>query len=87
MHEAALMTGLMRRINEAAAAGGAKRVVGVSVRLGALSQFSAAHFAEHFTRAAAGTAAENARLDVSQSEDEADPCAQDVVLERIEIET
>lgn len=87
MHEASLMASLMRRIDEVAASGAAKRVVGVSVWLGALSHMSAEHFAEHFSQAAAGTLAENARLDVSVSDDPHDPCAQDIVLKSVEIET
>jgi hydrogenase nickel incorporation protein HypA/HybF len=48
---------------------------------------SAEHFLEHFAQASAGTLAENARLDISVSEDTQDPCAQDIVLESVEVET
>ena len=87
MHEASLMTALMKKIETLAAAEGATRVVGVSVRLGALSHMSAEHFLEHFAQASAGTLAEDARLDISVSEDTRDPCAQDIVLESVEVET
>jgi hydrogenase nickel incorporation protein HypA/HybF len=87
MHEASLMTNLMRRINEIAAEDDAKRVVGVSVWLGALSHMSAEHFAEHFVQASAGTIAEDARLNVSVSDDTHDPNAQEIILESVEIET
>lgn len=87
MHEASLMRGLMRRIEAVAAAEGAARVVAVAVRLGALSHMSASHFAEHFEQAAVGGIAEGARLDVAVSEDTAEPFAQDIVLEGIEIES
>ncbi|MCW5746026.1 MAG: hydrogenase maturation nickel metallochaperone HypA [Alphaproteobacteria bacterium] len=87
MHEASLMRGLMRRIESVAAAEGARRVVRVAVRLGALSHFSPEHFREHFVQAAAGTIARDAKVDISVSRDTRDPTAQDVVLEDIEIET
>lgn len=87
MHEASLMTGLMRRIETIAAAEGATRVVRVAVRLGALSHMSPEHFLEHFAQASAGTLAEHARLDISVSEDTRDADAQDIVLESVEVET
>ena len=87
MHEASLMTALMRRIEEVAAAEGARRVTGVRVWCGALSHMSAAHFAEHFGRASAGTTAEGAALDVSVSDDAAHPNAEDILLESVELET
>ena len=86
MHEAALMAGLMRRINELTAAEGGQRVLAVSVRLGALSHMSGSHFAEHFSRLAAGTPAEGARLDITVCDDVDDPDAQHILLERIEVE-
>ena len=54
MHEATLMKGLMRRIEEIARDQEAVRVVGVSVWLGALSHMSPGHFAEHFEEAVRG---------------------------------
>lgn len=87
MHEASLMVGLMRRIREVADADGAQRVVGVSVRLGALSHMSAEHFAEHFELAAAGSIAEGASLTIELSEDTGAPWAQDILIESVEIET
>jgi hydrogenase nickel incorporation protein HypA/HybF len=87
MHEASLMAGLMRRIDEIAAAEDARRIVGVSVWLGALSHMSAAHFTEHFEEAAAGTIAEGARLDIDVSDDTGDANAQDILLRSVEVET
>ena len=87
MHEAHLMEGLLRRIAEVARGEGARRVTFVSVRLGALSHLSAAHFVEHFERSAAGTLAEGARLDVAVSDDTQDPNAQGIVLDSVEVET
>lgn len=87
MHEASLTTDLLRRIAEIATAEKAVRVAQVSVWLGALSHMSAAHFAEHFERAAAGTIAEGADLRVTVSDDIGHAQAQDIVLESVELET
>ena len=87
MHEHALMTDLMRQILATAAAENARRVVGVSVWLGAMSHMSPGHFAEHFDQAAAGTIAEGATIDAAKSDDIHDPRARDVVLTGVEVET
>lgn len=87
MHEASLTTGLLRQIEEIAAAEKAVRVAEVSVWLGALTHFSAEHFAEHFERAAAGTIAQGARLTLTVSDDVRHAHAQDVVLESVELES
>jgi hydrogenase nickel incorporation protein HypA/HybF len=87
MHEHALMTDLMRQILATAKQEKARRVVGISVSLGALSHMSPAHFAEHFRDAAAGTIAEGAAIDAAKSDDINDPHAADVVLKDVEVET
>lgn len=87
MHEASLMTGLMRQISAVVKADGARRVTGVSVWIGALCHMSAGHFAEHFEQASEGTIAKGARLDVTVSDDTRDPSAQDIVLRHVEVET
>jgi hydrogenase nickel incorporation protein HypA/HybF len=87
MHEHGLMNGLMRQIRAVAAAEGARKVVKVSVWLGALSHMSPEHFAEHFVDAAAGSLAEGAELDCEVSDDPGDPRALDVVLKTVEVET
>jgi hydrogenase nickel incorporation protein HypA/HybF len=86
MHEAGLMRGLMRQIEEIAAGQSAERIVGVSVWLGALSHMSPEHFEEHFREASQGTLAEGARLHATASDDLAHPNALDVVLESVEVE-
>lgn len=86
MHEASLMRGLMRRVFDVAASHGARRVVALRVRLGALSHMSATHFREHFEVAAAGTIAEHARIEAIVETDVASPTAADVVLESVEVE-
>jgi len=86
MHEASLIRNLIHRIETIAEAEGARRVVGVSVWLGALSHMSESHFIEHFNAAAAGTLAEGARLDIAVSTDTRHAHAQDLRLEAVEVE-
>ena len=86
MHERALMTDLMREIDEVARDGGATRVTRVSVRLGALSHFTQEHFREHFVDASRGTLAEGAAVDAVLADDLEDPRATGVVLESLEVE-
>jgi hydrogenase nickel incorporation protein HypA/HybF len=80
------MRGLMSKLEALAREQRAIRVKGVRVWLGALSHFSAEHFRDHFQEAARGTLAENAALEIEVSADLADPRAQDVVLESIDVE-
>lgn len=87
MHEASLINSLIRKIEALAQAEEAQRVVGIAVWLGALSHISAEHFAEHFRRAATGTCAEGARLQIEPSNDTTHPSAQDIVLQSIDLET
>jgi len=86
MHEASLIADLLRRIDAVARGEHAKRIIAVSVRLGALSHFSADHFAEHFAHASRGTIAEGARLAVTVSDDMRHRNAQDILIESIEVE-
>jgi hydrogenase nickel incorporation protein HypA/HybF len=87
MHEASLMLSLMHRIDDIAKSEGGRRIVRVSIWLGALSHMSAEHFAEHFERAAAGTMAEGARLDVTVSDDPDHENAQDLMLKSVAVES
>jgi len=85
VHEFSLMADLLKKIDRLAEEQQAERVVGVRVRLGALSHISAGHFREHFEQGVKGTVAEGARLDVRVSDDARDPNAQDILLESIEV--
>lgn len=86
MHERALMTDVVRKIEEVTRLGGATRVVRVGVRLGALSHFTPEHFREHFEDASRGTIAEGAGVDAVLDEDVTAEHARDVVLESVEVE-
>lgn len=87
MHEAHLITDVMRRLDRVAEETAAQRITSVRVWLGALSHLSADHFTEHFRHAAAGTKAEGARLDITVSNDMNHANAQDVILESVEVES
>jgi hydrogenase nickel incorporation protein HypA/HybF len=85
-HEFSLMAGLMRTIGEIARQDGDRsRIVGVTVRLGALAHISAGHFREHFEHAARGSAAEGAELHIIESDNATDLHAQDIMLESVEL--
>ena len=86
MHEQALMDGLMRQIEQVAAAEGASSVTAVRVWCGALSHFTPEHFREHFERASAGTVAEGADVAVELSDEITHPDAAGVRLETVEVE-
>jgi len=85
MHEFSLMADLFRKIEDLAREQKAERIVGVNVRLGALSHISPDHFREHFVQGAKGTRMEGANLDIRTSIDALDPRAQDILLESIEV--
>jgi hydrogenase nickel incorporation protein HypA/HybF len=86
VHEASLMRNLMGQILALARERRAARVVGLTVRLGALSHLSPEHFRAHFEEAARGTIAEGALLETIVETDIRAACAADVLLEAIEIE-
>ena len=85
MHEASLMKDLMRKIDAVAREQNARRVLGVSVRLGALSHMSAGHFREHFAVASEGTLAAGAELKIEVLTDTTDPHAQEILLQSVEV--
>ncbi len=85
MHETGLIRDLVHRLEAAARDAGADGVAGAAVWLGALSQMSAEHFREHFDQETRGTIAEGARLTLEVSNDPADPRAQSVVLQSVDL--
>lgn len=86
MHETGIVRDLVRRLMETARTAGAERVSGVTVRLGALSQFSAEHFREHFDEEAAGTLVAGAALTIETSDELLDPHAQHVIIRSVELD-
>ncbi len=86
MHETGIVRDLVRHLEMAALDAGAERVVNITVWLGALSQFSAEHFREHFEVEAKDGIAEGATVTIEQSGDVADPHAQDVMIRSVELE-
>ena len=86
MHEAHLLDDLLAKIEAVAATENARRVVAVTVWLGALSHFTAEHFREHFDDAVRDTIAVGAKLEVIVSGDIHAPNATGIVLKDIEVE-
>jgi hydrogenase nickel incorporation protein HypA/HybF len=86
MHERAILADLVREIESVAGREGARRVVGVHVRVGPMSHMTPAHFVEHFLDATTGTIAEGARCHV-EAIDPRDPLAQSIVLDAVELES
>ena len=86
MHESGIVRDRVRRVEAAAHDAGAIRIVGISVWLGALSQFSPAHFRKHFDDEARGTLAEHAKLSIEASDDPGDPNALSVMIRDLELE-
>lgn len=86
MHETGIVKDLVRRMEDAAREAGAERIVAATVWLGALSQFSPAHFREHFDEEVRGTMAQDAELTVQGSDDASDPNAQAVMLLSLDLE-
>jgi len=81
-----LIADLLRQITAIMRQHRTSRVVGVTVRLGALSHISPDHFREHFVYGIRGTIVEGARLTIEVGHDLGDPRAQDVVLDSLEVE-
>jgi Zn finger protein HypA/HybF involved in hydrogenase expression len=86
VHEASLIANLLRQIAALMQQQGAGRVVGVTVKLGALCYISPERFRAHFVYGARGTIAEGAHLTLVSEHDPDDPHAQDVVLDCLEVE-
>lgn len=86
MHEQSLMADLIRKILSISLMNGGGKVVSLKVKLGALAHISSEHFMEHFVEAAKNTVAENAHIDIDVETDIADPRAQDIWLESVELE-
>lgn len=86
MHEAALVRDVVRELQAVARRERAARVTRIRVRVGPLSHFTPEHFREHFADASRGTVAEGAAVDVEVGTDTADPHAQGVLVERVEVE-
>jgi hydrogenase nickel incorporation protein HypA/HybF len=85
MHEQATIRDLVATVLKVAEENDSKRVVRIKVRLGALSHFTAEHFAEHWQDATGGTIAAGCKVEAELSEDLTDPNAHGVILEDVEI--
>jgi Zn finger protein HypA/HybF involved in hydrogenase expression len=87
MHESSLTAGLLRQVAAIARAEGGTRVLGVTLKLGALTNIAPDHLREHFALAAMGTVAQDAAITVIQDTDPADDQAQAILLESVILAT
>ncbi|MDO8142738.1 MAG: hydrogenase maturation nickel metallochaperone HypA [Candidatus Brocadiales bacterium] len=85
MHEFSLIKDFIHKITIIAHMQHARKVLRVTVKLGALSHISPEHFQEHFVHAYHGTLAEGAQLNIIVVPDITDPQSQEVMLENIEV--
>ena len=85
MHELSLIKDLIRKITTIAREQHASKVIGVTVKLGALSHISPEHFREHFIHASHGTISEGAQLNIEAQTDITDPQSQEVLIQNIEV--
>ena len=86
MHEASLMTDLIRKIMRIAHEQCATKVLGVYVTLGAWSHMSPDHLRMHFAQAIQGTMVEGARLEIDVRPETDQTLALESLLDRIEVE-
>jgi hydrogenase nickel incorporation protein HypA/HybF len=86
MHELSLIDNLIQKIEALAQDHQARKVVGLTLQLGPLAHISPDHLRHHFMRAAQGTVAEGARLDIEELFDVTHPQAQDIILQTVELE-
>ena len=87
MHETSLIPDLIAKIEQVARENGAKKVLAVEVRIGAMAAISPDHLREHFVEAAVGTVAEGAELRATV---DGDPLAEDafaIRLAAVEVDT
>jgi hydrogenase nickel incorporation protein HypA/HybF len=86
MHEMSLFKDILKKIESISRDNEGKKIVNISVKIGALSHLSASHFLDHFSTFSIGTAAEGADVDIVVDENENDPYAQEVILQSVEVE-
>lgn len=86
MHEMSLFKDILHKIEAVSKDNEGKKIVKLSVKIGALAHLSASHFLEHFATFSIGTAAEGADVDIEVDENENDPLAQEVILKSVEVE-
>jgi Zn finger protein HypA/HybF involved in hydrogenase expression len=86
VHELTAIAGLVRQANAAASEHGARRLVGVTVQVGALSHLSATTLERLFPDVTRGTALEGAWLRIETCSDIADPDAAELMLVSVDVE-
>jgi hydrogenase nickel incorporation protein HypA/HybF len=85
MHELSLITDLIRKLAAIAYEQDPAKIIGVTIKLGALAHVSVPHLRAHLVQACRGTALESARLVIDIGTDLTDLHAQDIWLDRVEV--
>lgn len=80
-----MVRSIVKQIESIADVQGSTRVVGVLVKIGALSSISPEHFREQFELLSLGTVAERAKLNFDVSTSIADLHAQEVILASVDV--
>ena len=86
MSESGIMHNLMRQIESKARDREAERVVRVTLRVGALADVTEARLREQFANQARNTIAEDAVLTIIEENNPSQPHANEVRLERIDVD-
>jgi hydrogenase nickel incorporation protein HypA/HybF len=86
MHEERLFRDLRDRLEQLAATHGARRILEVTIWVGALSHVDATAVRARWPATVQGTRAEGSRLVVERSEDPADPRATGVVVRSVRVD-
>lgn len=86
MHETGIVRDLVRHLETLAQDAGALSIDRVHMSLGALCQFSPAHFREHFEEEVKGTVVQGAQLEIEEASDPSDPDALHVVIRSVDLD-
>jgi len=83
MHEFKQAKELIKKIEEVLAFSPGSRIQSIQVLMSPLNELTPGHLRQHFEKAAQGTVAEGARLDVRISDNYEFPHGQDIFLETV----
>jgi Zn finger protein HypA/HybF involved in hydrogenase expression len=85
MHEAGLMRGLIKQLDELARVHGCDRIAAVKLSIRESGGYSAEHFKEHFCAVSGGSCAQDAALDIDVTTDELHIGAPQITIVSIEV--
>jgi Zn finger protein HypA/HybF involved in hydrogenase expression len=86
MHKLSLIADLIRKLDSIAHEQHPAKIIDVTIKLGAHTHVSVPHLREHFVQACRGTSLESTRLVIEIGTDPSDLHAQDILLDRVQVE-